>query len=100
MKVYICGNKKNRKQFKNAEKRLREQGHVPVNPIKIMHSLPEEINNSDFTIISFELIRICDAVCPLEGWEKDLLARVEMAHAKREGKDMGLSLVLNISEMV
>ncbi len=88
MKVYICGNHKNRKDFKKAESELRNKGYVPINPVKIMYALPEEINNADFTIITFELIRISDAVYLLEGWENDLIARMEVAHAKRNEKDI------------
>ena len=86
MKVYICGSKKKRKQFKKAEKELRELGHIPVNPVKVIYALPEEINNADFTIIAFEIIRVCDAVYLLDGWDKDLVARLEKAHADREEK--------------
>lgn len=88
MKVYICGDKKNRKKFKIKEKELKQQGHIPINPVRVMYSLPEGINNADFTIIAFELIRISDAICVLDGWENDMMARMEMAHAKRNEKEI------------
>lgn len=86
MRVWICGDKEKRKQFKQAEKVLRNQGHVPVNPIKLIYALPEEINNADFVVISYEVIRICDAIYLLDDWEKDLLARLEKTYADRKEK--------------
>ena len=86
MKVYILGNKEDEKSFNEAEQRLRQKGHFPVNPIKIDYALPEEINNSELTAILFEVIRVCDAVYPLDGWEKDLFARLEMGQAQRTEK--------------
>jgi len=83
MKVYILGNKENKKNFDEAERFLRQKGHVPINPIKIAYALPEEINNSELTVILFEVIKVCDAIYPLDGWEKDLFARLEMGHAER-----------------
>lgn len=86
MRVYICGNKDDRKRFKQAEILLSEQGHAVVNPIRVIYALPKDLNNSDFTIIAFELIRICDALYLMEGWENDITARLEVAHAKRNMK--------------
>lgn len=88
MKVYIIGNKQSTQDFDCAEDYLRKQGYIPINPIKILQALPEEINNSDFTVIAFEIIRICDAVYLLHGWEMDLMARMEAAHAKRTEKEI------------
>ena len=88
MKVYICGNRQYEHEFYKAEVLLRHQEHIPVNPIKILHALPEEISNSDFTVIAFELIRISDAVYLLDEWENDLFATMELAHAKRMEKEI------------
>jgi len=81
VKVYICGDRENRKQFRAAEKELRDRGHVPINPVRVMYALPKEINNADFTVVAYELIRICDAVYVLDGAGKCLFARMEEAHA-------------------
>lgn len=88
MKVYICGNRQYEHEFYKAEVLLRHQGHIPVNPIKILHALPEEISNSDFTVIAFELIRISHAVYLLDKWENDLFATMELAHSKRMEKEI------------
>ena len=88
MKVYICGNKCNKQAFYDAEVLLRKQGHVPINPIKILNALPLEINNSDFTVIAFEIIRISDAIYLLNECEKDLFSSMELSHAQRLEKEI------------
>lgn len=88
MKIYIIGDKEEPKKFEAAENVLRQIGHAPINPVKVMRSLPKEVTNADFTIIAFELIKICDAVYLLNGWEKDLFARMEYAQAEREEKEV------------
>lgn len=86
MKVYIVGDRNKPENFEVAEQLLIQSGHAPVNPVKVMQILPGKITNADFTIIAFEFIKICDAVYLLNGWEKDLFARMECAQAKREEK--------------
>lgn len=88
MKVYILGDKDNEQSFEEAERFLRKKGHIPINPIKIAYALPEEINNSELTVILFEVIKVCGAVYPLDGWEKDLFARLEMGQAERTEKEI------------
>lgn len=88
MKVYICGNRKDEYLFYVIEKALIAAGHVPINPLRVIDALPAEINNSDFTVIAFEFINICNAVYLVSGWDEDLLARMEYAHAKRAEKEI------------
>ena len=86
MKVYIVGDRSRTEEFEKAEQLLEQRGHAPVNPVKVLQVLPRKITNADFTIIAFEFIKICDAVYILDGWEKDLFARMEFAQAEREEK--------------
>ena len=88
MKVYIIGDKNNSEEFTQAEQLLELKGYAPVNPVNVLQVLPEEITNADFTIIAFEFIKICDAVYLIDGWDKDLFARMEYAQADREGKEI------------
>lgn len=86
MKVYIVGDRNRPEDFEEAEQLLTQRGYAPINPVKVMQVLPGKITNADFTIIAFEFIKICDAVYLLDGWEKDLFARMEYAQAEREEK--------------
>lgn len=88
MKVYIIGDRGKAEEFEAAEHLLKQRGYAPVNPLKVIQALPSEINNSDFTLIAFEIIRVCDAVYLLEGWDKNLFARMEAAQAEREQKTL------------
>lgn len=99
MKVYMIGNTQDAAAFEHAEISLRQQGFIPINPIKILQALPAEINNSDFTVIAFEIIRVCDAVYLLHGWEMDLMARMEAAHAKRTEKEIYYSVTRESNNM-
>lgn len=87
MKVYIIGDREKEEEFEEAEQFLRKCGHAPVNPLKVIQALPEEMNNSDFTLIAFELIRVCDAVYLLSGWSENLFARMERTQAIKTEKE-------------
>ena len=52
MKVYLCGSKDHPQAFAEAEALLKKQGHIPINPVSMLTALPEELNNSDFTVIT------------------------------------------------
>lgn len=86
MKVWIIGNAEKQDAYYKAEKKLKDAGHIVINPVRIIHALPVGINNSDFTTIAFEFIRICDAVYLINGYQKDLIANMQFAHAKRNEK--------------
>lgn len=60
MKVYICGDKSDRKRFKQAERMIKEEGNIPINPVRVIYALPPEVNKADFTIVAYELIHISD----------------------------------------
>lgn len=100
MKVYICGSRHHERELYNTEALLRQQGHIPVNPIKVLYALPKEINNSDFTVITFELIRICDALYLIDGWEKDLFASMELAYAKGMGKKIIIEKTIDNADII
>lgn len=45
MKVFICGNKHLEQAFFDAEVLLRQQGHIPINPVKLLYALPKELRS-------------------------------------------------------
>lgn len=79
--MFICGNKKDKKLFKKAEETLTAQGHAVINPIRVIYALPDDLNDAEYLTIAFELIKLCDAICLMDGWENDLAARLEAARA-------------------
>lgn len=87
-KILILGKMDNDTDFSTQEEKIRKDGDIPINQIKVLYALPEEINTSDFIVICIELARISDAVLLLPGWEKDLLCRLVRKNALELDKDV------------
>lgn len=88
MKVLILGKIKNEDDFFQAEKRIREAGEIPLNPIRVLNALPEEITNSDFIALLIELVRISDKVLLLDGFINDLASSIAYTNAKNSEKEI------------
>ncbi len=89
MKIYLIGDKNTKQGKENLykyEEYLSQNGHVVINPLKVIEALPIGINHSDYVVISTGLIRICDAVCYVPGHEKSLIAGLEKGNAIRQEK--------------
>lgn len=71
-RVYISGPMSgvkdlNRQAFMEVEKRLREQGEIPINP----HRFPEQKSYQDYLALDLEIIAMAaDAIALLSGWEQ------------------------------
>lgn len=88
MKVLILGKIKNEDDFFQAEKRIREAGEIPINPIRVLNALPKEITNSDFISLLIELVRISDKVLLLDGFINDLASSIAYTNAKNSEKEI------------
>lgn len=88
MKVVILGNRSDEDLFTHAENRIRDDGDIPINPIKVMYALPEDISNADFIAVLIELVRISDAVMLIPGWEHDLASSIAKTNAERSEKEI------------
>lgn len=89
MKIYLIGDKETeqgKENIYNYEGILSQEGHIVINPLKVINALPIGINNSDYVVISTGLIRICDAVVYVPGYEKSLIAALEKGNAVRQEK--------------
>jgi len=84
--VFILGPIEREDDFSKAEEEIRRGGGIPINPVKVLYALPEEITNADFAVIAFELIRISSEVYLMDGWEKDLVATLEKNNADKMEK--------------
>lgn len=76
MNIYISGpitgrsNEDNEKAFNEAKLEIMKLGHVPVSPWDIGKALPRSFTHSDYMAIDIEILRRCDAVVFIDGWEK------------------------------
>lgn len=86
MRIYLLGSHKNVKEFYELETILTEDGHSVINPLKVIDALPP-IQQGFWIPVAQELIRISDVVYLIDGYEKDLIARLEKANADRLDKE-------------
>ena len=97
MKVYISGAITNdpdyMEHFAAAELELLKMGHIAVNPAKmssiIMHQFLEdakiEYDHDDWLITVMVLLKHCDAIYLISGWDRSQGALQEYQTAKKLG---------------
>lgn len=80
-KVYISGGITDvpdyRDRFLKAETRLISQGFTVVNPSRLNLIMPEDSTWDEYMIVALDLLRMCDMIFMLPGWEKSAGARIE-----------------------
>lgn len=83
MRVYIAGAMTGKFKYKEAfargEKRVKELGHIALNP----SFLPEGL--ADYFEINKAMIDQCDAIYVLEGWENSVGTKKEIEYCKSKG---------------
>lgn len=77
----ITGDPCYRYKFSEAEKRLREMGHIVINPAAIFCGK----SYKDFIDVDLTLLSKCDAIYMLEGWEDSKGAQLEKHYAEVVG---------------
>lgn len=99
-RIYIAGPMRGRPafnypKFNEAEKYLTTAGWLVENPARISEKFgtPEQINESPSLlarVVKYELdvVRSCDAIFLLPGWEKSEGARMELVYAIKTGQDV------------
>lgn len=86
MRVFISGPMTgyagfNRAAFNNAERTLKSQGHVVLNPAVLTDGLTQ----AQYMDICLAMVRCADAIFMLPGWEASAGARAEHALAEKLG---------------
>lgn len=88
MKVYIAGpitgHPDYKQHFKRMEHRLKNQGHVVLNPAE----LPVGLEQEEYMKICLAMVDVSDAVLMLKGWEHSAGAIEEYAMADFDGKQI------------
>lgn len=86
MKIFISGQitgiENYWERFNEAEERLTSSGHLVLNPA----NLPVGFDGSDYMLIAYAMIEVCDAVLMLEGWNNSQGARTEHEKAIKTQK--------------
>lgn len=86
-KIYIAGPMTgipdyNRPAFNEYAAKLVAQGHTVLNPA----TLPDGLEQSEYMDICLAMVRACDELYALPGWEDSLGASVEYDYACKIGK--------------
>lgn len=104
MKIYISGpitnNPRYKEQFAEAEQEITAKGHEAVNPVNLQKVLnPLTTSWDDYMALCRPLVRICDAIYMLDGWQSSQGAQIEFYDAW--GYDMTIFRTLDeITEAV
>lgn len=88
MKIYIAGRisgyEHYKEHFARAEKELKEDGFIVLNP----SVLPPGLTQEEYMRICIPMLNICDGIFMLKGWELSVGARIEHSLAVQAGKEM------------
>ena len=84
MKIYISGKITGTtdymKRFESAERTLSKY-YTVINPAKVNAQLPKETTWEEYMKMSMTMIRMCNAIYMLKGWEDSKGARLEYNYA-------------------
>lgn len=78
----ITGDPQYKKKFADTERALNDAGFMAINPAVG----PEGLVWEAYMYRSLDMLRACDAVCMLPGWEESYGATIERAWAGGVGK--------------
>ena len=86
MRIYLSGpitnNPNYQAQFAEAADRVRALGHEPINPVNLQFVLdPLATSWDEYMTLCRPLLRVCDAIYMLDGWQYSRGAQVEFYDA-------------------
>lgn len=60
---------------------IREQGYSVMNPARILKCMPPDTTYKEFMQMSITMLKMCDQIYMLKGWEKSCGANQEYGYA-------------------
>lgn len=86
MRVYISGaitgTDDYMERFAEAEKIISSRGHIPVNPAKVLSSLPDTTTYREYIKLSLDMLQMCSGIYMLDSWQQSRGANMELGYAK------------------
>ena len=84
--VYISGNTNgvnhNLDIFEAAEEKLKARGYSVVNPVHVLNNIPfDNIDHDSIVKINWLIIKNCDIIYMLKGWDESEDAKSELEYA-------------------
>ncbi|MBQ6966511.1 MAG: DUF4406 domain-containing protein [Lachnospiraceae bacterium] len=106
MRIYISGpitgTTDYMDRFEWVESNLRYLGAEVVNPAMVNSLLPETTTHREYMITSIAMLKICDTIYMLQGWEHSKGARQEYRYARKHGYQIlfegRCSVIMGITE--
>ncbi len=90
MKIYIAGkitgDRRYKTKFREAAKKLEDQGHVVLNPA----TLPAGLGDADYMRIGLAMLDSADMAVFLPDYQESKGAMVEWTYCQRTGKDCAM----------
>lgn len=85
MRVYISGAMTGvpgyERAFAKAEEELRAKGHDAVNPARLADIVHTDMSSEEWLSVDLALLRVCDAIYMLKGWQDSRGANRELGFA-------------------
>lgn len=73
--------------FESMENQIKEAGHIPINPMKVMAYHPDH-TWEDYMIADIRALFGCTAIVMLENWQDSRGAKIEHAIALNNGMEI------------
>lgn len=90
----ITGTKDYRQRFAHCAERVRKEltygDKAPqvINPVLLESLIPEKAQYEDIMTVCFELLKNCDVIIMMPGWEESRGCNQEYGYARAKGKEI------------